>query len=306
VAVQLDPWKKPMRQRGFLNASARMLFVIYTPLEVHLMISLLDLVSQYVTIRKLAPGSVYLLRRTATVYGEHLGRAATIVDLTDLAVSGWLAALESTAAPWTRTGHRTRILGLWRFAARRKLCEPPGEVRREPAPEPMPEAWTAEEVRRLVAACDWLNDRARAYFRALILAAYESGLRRGDLRSLDRNQIKADGVIAVRMHKTSVPHVVCVRPETAVEILSLPGQKPLACPWSSGRYGEYWFRLCCNAGVRHGGCQQLRRTGATLVAAEHGEDAARSWLGHRSPEMLSHYLDRRVTQPRPFLPPRAG
>jgi integrase len=267
---------------------------------------LAQIVQDYRTIRKLSPGAAYLLKRTAVLYGAYLGREAMASDLTDLSVSAWLEHLESICAPWTRAGHRTRILGLWRFAAKRLLCQPPGEVRRAPAPEPMPSAWSVDEVGRLVSACQWLNARAAAYFKALILAAYESGLRRSDLWGLSREQIASTGVIAVRMHKTSVPHVVSVRPETAAMILELAGPKPLACPYSSGRYGEYWARLCSMADVRHGGCQQLRRTGATLIAAEHGEDAARAFLGHKSRDMLDHYIDRSVTQPRPWLPPWAG
>lgn len=264
---------------------------------------LLDLVNQYRTIRKLSTGAAYLMKRTVVLFGCYLGRAAKLTDLDDYSVSAWLEHLESVAAAWTRCGHRTRILSLWRFAARRKLCEHPGEVRREPAPEPMPSSWSQDDVRRLLLACGTLNTKAAAYFKALILAAYETGLRRSDLRGLRREWIGLDGVIQIRQHKTGVPHVVRVRPETAAAILALPGDCPLRCPWSSGRYGEYWFRICCAADVRHGGCQQLRRTGATWIAKEYGVDAARDWLGHRTAEMVAHYVDRSVASPQPRLPP---
>jgi hypothetical protein len=101
-----------------------------------------ELVDEYRTIRRLSPGAAYLMRRTVTLYGVFLTREATTADLTDLSVSSWLEHLERVCAAWTRTGHRTRILGLWRFGAKRLYCLPPGEVRRAPAPEPMPTAWT--------------------------------------------------------------------------------------------------------------------------------------------------------------------
>jgi integrase len=265
-----------------------------------------QLTDDYKTIRNLAPGSAYLMRRTVALLTEYLEREATTGDLDDLTISRWLEHLERSSSEWTRTGHRTRLLCLWRYAARRQLAPAPGEVRRCPAPEPMPEAWTSDQVTQLVRACGNLNTKAAAYFRALILAAYESGLRRSDLRALEREQIGPDGLIQLRQHKTRAPHVVAVRPETAAAVLALPGECPLASPYSTGRYGHYWTRLCQMADISHGGCQQLRRTGATLVAVDHGEDAARAWLGHRTAEMVRHYCDRRLTQPRPWLPPRVG
>lgn len=52
-----------------------------------------------------------------------------------------------------------------------------------------------------------------------------------------------------------------------------------------------------------GGCQRLRRTGATWIAVRQGIDAARSYLGHRTPEMIQRYIDRRYYRPRGVLPP---
>ena len=262
-----------------------------------------SIADQYRTIRPLSAGAAYLMRRTVTLFSEWLGRAATVEDFDDLTVSRWLESLETSHAAWTRVGHRVRLMGLWRFAARRGLCGPPGEVRRAPAPEPMPEAWTLEQVARLLAACESLGEEESRYMRALIAAAYESGLRRGDLWRLDREQIRPDGIISLRQHKTNQPHIVAIRPQTAAEVLSLPGQRPLRRPWGTRRYTAVWAKLRSEAGIPTGACQQLRRTGATWIAARHGEDAARSWLGHRSADMIRHYVDRRVSQPTPWLPP---
>jgi integrase len=267
----------------------------------------LDALAQiYWTVRPLSRGAKYQIDRTIRLFGEWLARPASTEDLEDLTVSEWLESLGADYAGWTVSGHRTRLLCLWRFAARRKLCEPPGEVRRCPPPLPMPRAWTVEQVGDLLRAAESLGGIQGRYLHALIRAAYETGLRRGDLFALERGQISPDGAILVRQHKTMVPHVVAVRPETAAEILALPGDYPLKPPFGSKRYGRYWDEVRRRAGLPSGACQQLRRTGATWVARENGEDAARSFLGHRSPEMLAHYLDRSVTQQRPYLPPRAG
>lgn len=266
--------------------------------------SLSSIVDQYVTVRRVSDAAAYLLRWTCRLYGEHLDRPASVSDLDDMAVSGWLQALERTgASAWTRTGHRTRLLSIWRFAARRLHCRPPGEVRRAPAPEPQPEAWSLAQVATLLRACDDLPADDGAYLRLLIQACYESGLRRGDVWSLHRSAISPTGQLRVRQRKTSRAHEPLVRPETAAAILARPGDHPLACPWGARKYSAIWSRVRRTAGLASGACQQLRRTGATHVAVEHGIDAARAFLGHRSDEMISHYLDRTIYRPRGCLPP---
>ena len=109
------------------------------------------------------------------------------------------------------------------------------------------------------------------------------------------------------MSKTGFCHEPHLRPDTVAAILRRPGSHPLACPWGPRKYSRLWALVRQLAGVGdHGGLQQLRRTGATWVAVEHGVEAAREYLGHRSPEMVRCYLDRRHYQPRGWLPPRAG
>jgi len=262
-----------------------------------------EIITEYALMRSLSRGAAYLLRWSAASYSKHQGHDPTEVDLTEAAVSGWLASL--TSAPATRAEHRTHLLTIWRFAARRGLCQPPGEVRRERPPEPQPVAWTPGEVSRLLAACDQMGADGD-YLRVEIAAGYESGIRKSDLHGLRRDQI-GEVVTGYRMSKTGFTHEPRLRPETVTRILARPGANPLACPWGPRKYRQLWARLRALAGVGDkGGLQQLRRTGATWVAVEHGVEAARMYLGHRSPEMVNRYLDRRHYRPRGWLPPRAG
>lgn len=260
-----------------------------------------DIINDYARARPLSPGAVYLLRRTAILYTAHLGHLVTTDDLTDDAVSSWIAGQEGRTSQSTLAGHRTRLLCLWRFAAKRRWCLPPGDVRPARPPDPQPEAWTIDEVGRLLAACPRMGADG-AYLAALISTAYESGLRRGDCQRLHRMQIGT--VIRMRQHKTGFGHEPQLRPETVAAVLALPGEYPLRCPWSSRRYTKAWRRLRKLAALPdRGGCQQLRRTGATWVAVSEGIDAAREFLGHRSAEMVEHYVDRRFYKPRGHLPP---
>jgi len=262
-----------------------------------------EILDQYVLIRSLSRGASYLLRWSVQGFAGYLGHQATTQDLDDATVSGWLESLD--LAPATRAAHRTHLLSLWRFAARRGHCRAPGEVRRERAPEPQPDAWTPEQVRRLIAACQILG-RDGEYLRVEILAAYESGIRKSDLHGLRRDQI-GETISGYRMTKTGFCHEPQLSRGTVDAILRRAGAYPLACPWGPRKYRQLWARLRDLANVPgRGGCQQLRRTGATWVAVTQGLDAARSYLGHRSPAMVAHYIDRRYYQPRGILPPRVG
>lgn len=267
------------------------------------MTTLNKIADQHALIRSLSRGAAYLLRWSIASYAKHLGHEPTTADLREEPVSRWLAGLQ--AAPATRAEHRTHLLTIWRYAARQGLCQPPGEVRRERIPEPQPEAWTLDELGRLLAACDQMPEGGD-YLRVEIQAAFESGIRKSDLHGLRREQI-GETISGYRMSKTGFCHEPRLRPETVAAILARPGTHPLACPWGAKKYRRLWALLRGMAGVDgRGGCQRLRRTGATWVAVEHGMDAAREFLGHRTPQMVHHYVDRTIYRPRGWLPPMAG
>jgi integrase len=266
----------------------------------------------YLVHRRLAPNSALQLRLVIPMFAKFLGHPATVSDLTDDLVSGWIAQMEASHSQATVASHRMQILCLWRFAAKRKLCPPPEDVRRCPPPEPMPIAWELDTVRKLIAACTRITGTTHGVpvgqlFRALILAAYDTGLRRGDLWRIHRSQMRADGTVVLRQHKTGRRHFPKLRPETLAAVLALPGDYPLR--WTGGEHnaGNFyraWGNLRRLAGIPgHGGLHQLRRTGATFVAKEHGMDAARRFLGHRSPEMVAHYVDESIALQQTYLPP---
>jgi integrase len=264
------------------------------------MMNLSDVLDRYLATRRLSDGAAYQMRRTLCLFP-----GSTTADLTDTTVSAWLVGLEPLYAGWTLSGHRTRILCLWRFAARHGWAVGPGEVRRETPPPPMPTAWTVDEIGRLAAAAALVAHGD--YWHALILAGYETGLRRSDLWGLRRDQIATTGLVALRQHKTGQPHEPLMRPETAAEVLALPGDYPLASPWGPRAFYQRFALIRLLAGVSSdGGLQQLRRTGATAVACAQGLDAARQFLGHRTAGMVNFYVDRSQYRPRGVLPPRLG
>jgi len=272
---------------------------------------LLDCVADYAIERRITAGSEYQLGRSVRLFAEWLQRDALPTDLTDRTVSSWLRDLETTHAQRTVAGHRGNLLMVWRFAAGRSLCEYPGKVRREPKPRPTPIAWTTEELHRVLAACDQLTRTSRhgvdlrVYFTAITRAAYETGLRRSDLWRLRRSQIRPDGrIVGLRQHKTGNPITPQLQPETLALIDNLNGDPPLNWTGSDSVFYHWWAKIIRAANVRSGALQQLRRTGATYIARDAGEDEATAYLGHTTTEMRRHYIDRSISTPHAPQPPR--
>lgn len=271
--------------------------------------TLTDVLGIYLLERRLRENSQYQLARIVGRYSEWLGRCATLADLDDQTVSRWLACEEGRLGGRTVADCRGGLLRLWRLAADHGLVDAPRRVRRCPKPAPMPIAWTLAELRTLVAVCSiqrgcFRDGRPRAlYLVTLAHSAYDTGLRRSDLWSLDRRQVRPDGTVLVRQSKTGQPHAPRLR-ETALEgFRQLAGEKPLRCPYRhAGSFGKLWRGLVRLAHVRPGCLQQIRRTGASHLAIDHPE-AVQRYLGHRTAEMQRHYVDESIARPVGVLPP---
>jgi integrase len=264
----------------------------------------------YMLDRPLRASTAYQYRHALRLFSAWLGGPPRLAQMSADALSRWLMSLESRYAAVSIWDHRRAVIIVWSHAAKNGLCPEPRNVRRPARAIPMPIAWTLEELRKILAACDALSGvfpsgaPRRDYCLALIHAAWDSGLRRSDLWSLTRNAIRPDGVVLMRQLKTSMPHHPRLRPETVAKIISLPGDRPLRCPFGSPRWWyRFWDRRVISAaGVRPGCLQQLRRTGATHLAIDHPE-AVQRYLGHASPEMQKHYVDWSIAKPQQYLPP---
>lgn len=266
--------------------------------------------TRYVRARPISQPTEYRMGRSVRLLGERLGRDALMSDLTDDAISDWLRALERTHALKSVKEYRGDVLALWRWLADQDICDPPGDVRRIKLGEPCPISWTEQEAAAIVAQCrrlsgDLPNGASRPiYCEALFRFGYDTGLRRTDAWTVKRNQIRPDGTIVMRQHKTGHTHWPRLRPATVELLAQLPGDPPLACPYrTTSRWYQFWRKHVTEpAGVRHGALQQVRRTGATHLAIDHPE-AVQRYLGHRTPEMQRHYIDWSIANPQNHLPP---
>lgn len=271
--------------------------------------SLTEAVARYLLTHRLRANSQYQLSRTVALFEAYLRRSGQTCDLTDLTVSAWIAELERSYGQRTVADHRVNILRLWRDAARYGDCQLPANVRPAPKPQPLPIAWTLEELRTVIAVCSvqrgaFQDGRPKAlYLVTLIHADYDTGLRRSDLWELDRSQVRPDGVIILRQSKTGWPHFPRLRDKALQGFKRLGGQKPLRCPYKhTGDFYKMWGGIVAQARVRRGAMQQIRRTGASHLAVDHPE-SVQGYLGHRTPTMQRHYVDRSIAQQKEAQPP---
>lgn len=235
-------------------------------------------------------------------------RLAGPVELDSLSgddVNRWLVWLrENGRSQYTIKQRRTSLLVLWRSAWQDGLASPIQPVRRLKPIQHDPQAWTLDEVRKLIATA--MADKRRPLFwGSLVRAGYDSGLRLGNLLAMRIGQVAP--VMRLRQVKVSAPVAVQLRPETlkAVE-RQIAGRELSSLVWPLWGRREAFYRafrgLVVRAGIRPGTFRWLRRTAATHVEnVEAGSGT--SLLGHTNRSTTERwYLDRSQLR-EPPLPP---
>lgn len=276
--------------------------------------SLRDLLAAYTLSHDLAPTSRQQLRLTIDRYERWLGRAGTVLDLEDDSCNRWLQSMQDSGLSRTTVrGQRANLLTLWRWA-----CEEcghdvwPRRVRKIRAPVPIPEAWSECQMRSLLTEAAKQHGRFKRsrvrradYWRALILVAWDSALRLGDLLRLRFDQVGDDGCVVLQQSKTGWPIVCRLRPETvaAVQVIRLPPRDRVFGDGLSRGHLFREFRLIVKAAGLVGGTKRIRRGAATAVERLMPGSAQRQ-LGHRTPGLAArHYIDPRLLggdgRPRP-------
>jgi integrase len=244
-------------------------------------------------------------------FEEFNGGPVYLEDLTPQLINRWVVAREKAgASPKTIHNQRHVILSLWERAQDEPELNCPElkrrKIRKVRVPRKAPEGFTMEEVMAMVqAAAKFRNPMKRQYWRAFVLTAYESCLRRDDLFHLTQADIGDDGIVTVTMEKTGDVHSIKIRPETVALLRKLP-HKPLGMIWRSVHgFRDDYRRLKRWAGIsgRNGLAQPLRRTGASYVERDNPGMGART-LGHRTPGMAErHYFIPGIVRSRIAPPP---
>lgn len=209
----------------------------------------------------------------------------------------------------TLNRYRCYLLALWRHAWRKRLLdELPRDVFRYSVSKRIPEAWSTEDVSRLVAAAAATRGNvceisAGRFWVALVLTMYDTGLRLRALRYARCAQLSADGwlSIAAETQKQDADQVFQLHPDT---LAAIRATQPETRHYLFGRGdipSKEWLirqfrRILKRAGLpcgRRDLFHKLRRTSATAICDAFDEVAAQKHLGHSSLEMTRRYIDPR-------------
>lgn len=244
----------------------------------------------------------------------------SIGELTDDAVCRFLRdCMKRGLSPATVNSKRAMILALWRCAWRKSMiAELPRDVPSAKLKRRVPEAWTAEEIQRLVCYAELLDgeigDLPKSWFwTTLVLVAFETGLRIGELLKTAVADIHLDyPAIVTRPEndKTGSAQFFGLTPTTAellAEHLS-PVRNDLVWPWPHcRRYFFTSFRKIVEGAGLHAGHKgndlfhKLRRTHISHIARTSLE-AARRAAGHtHATTTEKHYIDPRIVAAAPVV-----
>lgn len=250
------------------------------------------------------------LRYVVVHFSKFIGRPATFDDLTVDNVNAWIA--EMCASKLSKQSCRSKrrvLLVLWRAAADRDLAPmlPERKIRKVKAPPLIPKAWTADEMRRLIATCRELRgprngDFPARFWLAFVLVAYNTGLRLSDLVRLRFDDIGADGGFTIIQQKTGFPVTCHLKPATLAAVANLAGRGDRIFAYHLQTMQAQFKHIVRRAGLV-GSIKTLRRTAATLCECA-TPGSASALLGHRDPALaVRHYLDPRQVQASKALPP---
>jgi integrase len=256
----------------------------------------------------LKPDTVHQLHTSVSVWSRYLSRPATLADLTDQSLKTFLAAYLRDVASPTVNGKRRQILAIWRHASEFHGLPWPGKIAKAREPELEPEAWTAEQVGRILDEAKRQpgfvdNLPAGPWWYSLLIAAYYSGIRSGALLSVPTAAVNwnPSGFTVPADQAKDRKSRWCAMPVDAIKAIAAiySERRTLLWPWPLTPES---FRLHLNAildasGVPYGrgnggSMHKFRRTSGTLVEAA-GGDGARH-LGNSRKVFEKHYLCKRL------------
>lgn len=220
----------------------------------------------------------------------------TPADLTVAKIDAYLSRALGHLAASTVHNHRRMLNTLRKAALEDGLvvdeCTRP--IRKVKYELPLVRAWTHAEMRQLLAvASEMPGGTLRCPYKLLlpawILVGYSSGLRLGDLLSIQHAQLRGNR-LALVLRKTRQPHVVVLDEMAIHAIAQLPkcGPKIFGSLIGRSQILRTLRRLVKRARLEGTG-KYLRRASATYAQLS-GMDA-QAQLGHLTPSMKARYLD---------------
>jgi len=269
--------------------------------------------SVYVPSRlEISDGAVEQIEAAIAVAERWAGRPLRVDDLTEDMLRGFLSDYRASRAAATVNSKRRHLLSLWQCAWEEGLLPSPPKRRkiRTARAEPrIPEAWTAEEIGRILESAS--QEPQAAWWRSLILVAYDTGERIGAILATTPGDIDPDrGYIVFRRTKNGQPRWCPLAQDTLAEcrrLLGAPRERLWHWPYRREALYRRFRRICERAGVPVGWgqgslFQRLRRSTASLIAAAGGNPSAH--IGNTEAVCRRHYLDPRFQSNQLGLLPR--
>jgi len=218
-----------------------------------------------------------------------------IEDVTVEMVDEYLTQALKTLSPATVANHRRMLRTLLLEAQKQGLntCIL-HKFRRVKCPQPVPVAWSLDEIRQLVHAARNMHGNIRglqkaSLLEAWLLTAYATGLRAGDLITLRWDQIRGRRIYRLQ-NKTSTPIVSVLTDEAFAACKALPRRDLVFGEFAALNTIQQWVSIVVkNAGLS-GSTKWLRRSGATYSKV-HGR-SPKAFLGHLTDGLAErNYVD---------------
>jgi integrase len=190
---------------------------------------------------------------------------------------------------------------VYRYARRLRLLPrafvPPTKgIEKAPEPTDPNRYLRPEEVERLLKVASVL-DRKWGRLTALIVLAFHTGLRVGNLMALRWSDVDLDRrTVTVLKTKNGQPNVGALSERAVAELRKLPGQLPGALVFEgrSGqphRFRSLWIKVCAEAGLPGRNFHQLRHgCGSALASAGVGQAQIMAVMGHRTLTASARYM----------------
>lgn len=265
-----------------------------------------EFVNRYLTLRAVTPAYGATLKKRCAKLIVFAGRGELAYCFNESTVNEFLASLTDVNAV-TRNKYRQDFLAIWRAAADLDLIPypQPRRLRRE---RPMPrviECYEVGEVRSLLAAAERMDGAypsgtpRRHYWPAILRAAWDSGLRRGDLWRLKSSNIRKDGTAIIVQHKTRNAVMVRFHKSTLKAIETAGGHLEWGqCDWC---FGTHFQEISRSSGLNRGTFKWLRRGSGSIIEAFNPGLGHRQ-LGNTEQVFRAHYDAKLGEANRPMVP----
>jgi integrase len=279
------------------------------------------LIDRVAPLKGLSDRSVVMYLSTLDRFRDFLGHEPTVDDLDDLTAAKFLRWRQATQhsrwkkiSPASLAKDSAHLRSLWTWLAKKRWKRSNGELvefpdyKRPTVPKPVPKAFRAEELARLV---DTARHRkgtvagkpAAWYWVTKILAMFQTGERIGAVLELRWSEVDLERHTLTFLAATRKGHretiTRAITPELAKMLaMCQGGPSERVWPWVEDReflsiYGSLRV-LCRTAGVPYHPFHSIRKSTASYLKL--AGVSAKKQLGHSSEEMAeNHYYDEEIT-----------